>query len=86
MNATSSVTGHLSHIGAGMAYLNSNSHRTGMKRALTAAGVYNLPSTNRSRTDALAAALRAYPEWAYELHDLRLKEAVIAAAKAWTRP
>lgn len=74
----------LSFTRAGMAYLNSNAHKAGLRKALAAAEVFELPSASGSKDDALQAALRAYPEWIFEGHDLRLRGAVLAAAEAWT--
>ncbi|MEU7631664.1 hypothetical protein AB0C34_17000 [Nocardia sp. NPDC049220] len=83
MTATA-IADHLSFSRAGMAYLNSPSHKTGLKNALTAAEVYALPTNSGSRANAIEAALRAYPEWTYTQHDRSLQAAVIAAAEAWT--
>lgn len=76
------VANYLSFIRAGIAYLNANSHTVGVKKALAAAGVCDLPGN--SRNDAIRAALAAYPERSDVLHDESLKAAVIAAAEAWT--
>lgn len=69
---------------AGMAYLNSRGHRDGLRAAIKAAGVYDLPNNSASRAQAFAAALATYPEWVHNTHDRQLHDAVIAAAEAWT--
>ncbi|MFE2994161.1 hypothetical protein ACFXG4_04005 [Nocardia sp. NPDC059246] len=81
---TATITNRLSFIRGGMAYLNSRSHKAGLRAAIKAAGVYNLPNGSASRDDVLQAALRVYPESTYRMHDRQLNDAVIAAAEAWT--
>ncbi|MFE3280061.1 hypothetical protein [Nocardia sp. NPDC059239] len=58
---TTTDTRELATTCANMAYLNSRGHRSGLRAALQAVGVYDLPQGSATRDDAFEAALAAYP-------------------------
>ncbi|MGV9836703.1 hypothetical protein ACWDUL_21280 [Nocardia niigatensis] len=77
------VTEQINRVAASAAYLEGNDHRAGMRKALTAAGVYTLPARGVDRPTVLSVALALYPDQVPADHDARLGAAVVAGARAW---
>lgn len=86
-NSIGDIANQLHFGSARMAYLDSDTHHGGIRKAIKAAGVYDLPCGREDRKQnkaaAVEAAMKGYPNRIYSDHDKMLAWAVTDAALAW---